>query len=99
MSLIIGLTAACGSGENSDNSNAIVEKKNAIKRLTKRMRKKRNLRAIVKFPFDFPTAATTAKKGEQVLVPSFNWLVDAMQKDRKNGDDDLVCPDDGRTGR
>ena len=34
----------------------------------------------LKFPFDFPKAGTTAKKGEKVLVPSYNWLVDMMQK-------------------
>lgn len=34
----------------------------------------------LKFPFEFPAVETTAKKGEKVLVPSYNWLVDAMQK-------------------
>lgn len=36
----------------------------------------------LKFPWDFPATDTTAKTGEYVLVPSFNWLVDAMQKDK-----------------
>jgi hypothetical protein len=37
----------------------------------------------VKFPYYFPKAGTTAKKGEKVFAPSYNWLVDAMQKDPK----------------
>ena len=37
----------------------------------------------VAFPFDFPKVATSAKKGEHVLVPSYPWLVEAMQKDPK----------------
>ena len=35
----------------------------------------------VKFPFeDFPPAETTAKPGEYVLVPSYNWIKDAAEK-------------------
>ena len=35
----------------------------------------------MKFPFeDFPTAETTAKPGEYVLVPSYNWIKDAAEK-------------------
>ena len=79
-SLIIGLTAACGSGESSDNSNAVVDKKPANEKAEKKDEKKAEFTGDVKFPFDFPTAGTTAKKGERVLVPSYNWLVDAMQK-------------------
>lgn len=34
-----------------------------------------------KFPFaDFPAVETTAKAGEVVLVPSFNWIMDATEK-------------------
>ncbi len=83
MSLMIGLTAACGSGEKSDNANAVVENKNANQTADKKDDKKVEFTGDLKFPFDFPTTATTAKKGEKVLVPSFNWLVDAMQKDPK----------------
>lgn len=36
----------------------------------------------LKFPWDFPAVETTAKTGEYVLVPSYNWLVDAVQKDK-----------------
>ncbi len=79
-SLIIGLTAACGSGEKSDNSNAVVDKKPANETAEKKDEKKAEFTGDVKFPFDFPTAGTTAKKGERVLVPSYNWLVDAMEK-------------------
>jgi hypothetical protein len=35
----------------------------------------------LKFPFEFPAVDTSAKAGEKVLVPSYNWLVDAVQKD------------------
>jgi hypothetical protein len=35
----------------------------------------------VKFPFaDFPTVETTAKAGEYVIVPSYNWIQDAAEK-------------------
>lgn len=34
----------------------------------------------VNFPFDFPSVDTTAKAGEYVLVPSFNCLVEAIEK-------------------
>jgi hypothetical protein len=38
-------------------------------------------REAVKFPFpDFPKVETTAKAGEYVLVPSYNWLQDAADK-------------------
>lgn len=34
-----------------------------------------------KFPFaDFPAVETTAKAGDVVLVPSFNWIMDATEK-------------------
>ncbi|CAN5767762.1 hypothetical protein BH20ACI4_BH20ACI4_16960 [soil metagenome] len=80
VSLMIGLTAACGSGEKSDNANAVVDKKAANETAEKKDDKKAEFTGDVKFPFDFPTAGTTAKKGERVLVPSYNWLVDAMEK-------------------
>ncbi|MGI9064929.1 MAG: hypothetical protein ACR2HX_00775 [Pyrinomonadaceae bacterium] len=35
----------------------------------------------VKFPFaDFPTVETTAKPGDYVLAPSYNWIKDAAEK-------------------
>ena len=35
----------------------------------------------VKFPFaDFPTVGTTAKAGDYVLAPSYNWIKDAAEK-------------------
>jgi hypothetical protein len=35
----------------------------------------------VKFPFaDFPKVETTAKAGEYVIVPSYNWIKDAAEK-------------------
>lgn len=35
----------------------------------------------VKFPFDaFPKVETTAKPGEYVLAPSYNWIKDAVEK-------------------
>ena len=35
----------------------------------------------VKFPFaDFPKVETTAKDGEYVIVPSYNWIKDAAEK-------------------
>lgn len=35
----------------------------------------------VKFPFeDFPKVDTTAKEGQYVLVPSYNWIKDAAEK-------------------
>jgi hypothetical protein len=35
----------------------------------------------VKFPFaDFPKVGTTAKAGEYVLAPSYNWIKDAAEK-------------------
>jgi len=35
----------------------------------------------VKFPFDdFPKVETTAKAGEYVIVPSYNWIQDAVTK-------------------
>lgn len=35
----------------------------------------------VKFPFaDFPAVETTAKAGEYVIVPSYNWIKDAAEK-------------------
>lgn len=80
MSLIVGLTAACGSGDKSDNANAVVDKTAANETAEKKDDKKEEFTGDVKFPFDFPTAGTTAKKGERVLVPSYNWLVNAMQK-------------------
>ena len=83
MSLMIGLTAACGSGETPGTNNAAVDNKTENKTAEKKDEKKEEFTGDVKFPFDFPTAGTTAKKGEKVLVPSFNWLVDAMQKDPK----------------
>ena len=36
----------------------------------------------LKFPWDFPAMETSAKTGDYVLVPSYNWLVDAVQKDK-----------------
>lgn len=82
-SLILALTAACGSGEKTENSNAVVDKKAGNQTAEKKDEKKEEFTGDVKFPFDFPTAGTTAKKGERVLVPSYNWLTDAMQKDPK----------------
>jgi hypothetical protein len=39
----------------------------------------------VKFPFsDFPAVETTAKAGEYVLCPSFNWIKDGSEKDIKD---------------
>lgn len=41
-----------------------------------------NLQAT--FPFkDYPSAETTAKPGEVVLVPSYNWLQEVMTNDKK----------------
>ena len=83
MSLMIGLTAACGLGETPGTNNAAVDNKAENKTAEKKDEKKAEFTGDVKFPFDFPAAGTTAKKGERVLVPSYNWLVDAMQKDPK----------------
>lgn len=80
VSLLIGLTACGGSGEKSATTNAGNKADNAAATTKKSEEKKEEFTGDVKFPFDFPTAGTTAKKGEKVLVPSYNWLVDAMQK-------------------
>jgi hypothetical protein len=45
--------------------------------------KKQEFTGELKFPFEFPAVDTSAKEGEKVLVPSYNWLVDAVQKDPK----------------
>jgi len=74
--LAFGLTACGGEKETSNVGN---KTENAATS-NKKDDKKEEFTGDVKFPFDFPKAATTAKKGEKVLVPSYNWLVDAMQK-------------------
>lgn len=39
----------------------------------------------VKFPFaDFPAVGTTAKVGDYVLAPSYNWIKDAAEKGTEN---------------
>ena len=44
-----------------------------------------NPNAAVKFPFsEFPAVETTAKAGEYVLCPSFNWIKDGSEKDIKD---------------
>lgn len=88
LSLIIGLTAACGGfGTKTETENKTVDNKteHTVAEKTEKAEnegeKKEEFTGEVKFPFDFPTAGTTAKAGEKVLVPSYNWLTDAMQKD------------------
>ena len=89
--LIIVLTMACGSfGTKTETENAAVDNKtqnttveNTEKTENDGEKKEEEFTGEVKFPFDFPTAGTTAKAGEKVLVPSYNWVVDAMQKDPK----------------
>lgn len=69
--------SACGTSGTKENVNKPAETKAAN---TATVEKKEEFTGDVKFPYDFPKAGTTAKKGEKVLVPSYNWLVDAMQK-------------------
>lgn len=80
ISLTIGLTAACGSEESTVNNNTAAGNKTGNETAEKKVEEQAEFTGDVKFPFDFPAAGTTAKKGEHVLVPSYNWLVDAMQK-------------------
>jgi hypothetical protein len=77
------LLSACGGGEGTENTaNNAAENKDAnTATAPKKEEKKEEFTGDVKFPFDFPKTDTIAKKGEHVLVPSYNWLVDAMQKD------------------
>lgn len=80
LTLLIGilLISACGGVTEQTTANKSVDNKTAAN--TTAPEKKEEFTGDVKFPFDFPKTGTTAKKGERVLVPSYNWLVDAMQK-------------------
>lgn len=80
LSLVFGLTACGGAGEKPATSNSTGDNKADNSSTDKKDEKKDEFTGDVKFPFDFPAVGTTAKKGEKVLVPSYNWLVDAMQK-------------------
>ena len=85
VSLMIGLTAACGGLDTkteTDNKAVDNRTENTAAENTEKKddKKEEEFTGDLKFPFDFPSAGTTAKKGEKVLVPSYNWLVDAMQK-------------------
>lgn len=76
--------AACGNAETGENTaNNVAENTNAnVGTTTKKEEdKKEEFTGDVKFAYDFPASNTIAKKGEHVLVPSYNWLVDAMQGD------------------
>lgn len=42
--------------------------------------KKEEFKGEINFPFDFPQVTTNAKTGDHVLVPSYNWLIEAMDK-------------------
>lgn len=86
VSLLIGLSACGGASEKPENSDSANKAENAAtveKKEVKSEEEKKEFTGDLRFPFEFPKAGTTAKAGEKVLVPSFNWLVDAMQKDPK----------------
>lgn len=76
--------SACGMlGGKEETAKKAPEKKDANQATApkKEEKKKEEFTGDVKFAFEFPKTDTIAKKGEYVLVPSYNWLVDAMQKD------------------
>ncbi len=79
------LIAACGGGaeKTGDDANKASENKDANTATApkKEDEKKEDEKVEMKFPFDFPKTDTIAKKGENVLVPSYNWLEDAVKKD------------------
>lgn len=84
--LLMGLSACGGLGEKAENSDSANKADNAAtaeKKDEKKEEEKKEFTGDLEFPFEFPKAGTTAKAGEKVLVPSFNWLVEAMQEDPK----------------
>lgn len=79
--------SACGSAEKSETKTAATNSGNSAPANTaNNIAKPGNSPAVdpnmqATFPFkDFPAVETTAKAGEVVLVPSYNWLQDANVK-------------------
>lgn len=84
---VLSMVSACqmfGSKEEANaNANAAKTDNTETAKKSSPAEKTPEFTGEVKFPFDFPAVDTTAKTGEKVLVPSYNWLVDAVQKDPK----------------
>lgn len=92
MTILIGLflMSACGKGDTNTNNAAPVNKAAAspgepklseAKPPTFSTNSPPDTAEAVKFPYaDFPKAETTAKAGEYVLAPSYNWVKDAAEK-------------------
>src|SRR3954470_23479808 len=81
------LLAACSSAEKTGTSTAATNSGNsASSNITNTPAKPESSPATdpnmqATFPYkDFPAVETTAKPGEVVLVPSYNWLQDANTK-------------------
>ncbi|MEZ5428142.1 MAG: hypothetical protein R2747_17855 [Pyrinomonadaceae bacterium] len=69
-----------GAKEADDKGNTEAKKEDPAKPEDKKEEKPENA-GPVKFPIDgFVIEETTAKAGEYVLVPSYNWLTDAQEK-------------------
>lgn len=83
VAILVAAVAGCGmlgGGDNANLANAGNGSSASAEQNKKEPDKKAEFTGEMKFPFDFPAVDTTAKTGEHVLVPSYNWLVEAMEK-------------------
>jgi hypothetical protein len=83
ISAICCFIAACGGGgtNTANNSTAANDQKKSANNSSASTEEKIDPNYQATFPFkDFPAVETTAKAGEVVLVPSYNWLQEANIK-------------------
>lgn len=79
--LACALTACGGSGSNTSNNATTAENTKSANNSSASTEQKIDPNYQATFPFkDFPAVETTAKAGEVVLVPSYNWLQEANIK-------------------
>ncbi len=83
VAILVTAVAGCGmlgGGDKSGTSNAGNSTVDNSTEAKKQPEKKPEFTGEVNFPYDFPTVDTAAKTGEHILVPSYNWIVEAMDK-------------------
>ena len=83
ISLALGLTACGGSNGNTEISNSGNKTENVAVTTANSEQKKEEFTGDVKFPFDFPNSATTAKAGENGLCRHITGWLMQCRKTRK----------------